>query len=232
LAEPPTDAEWTALAPQVYEQTFRTTFTRPGFSLITFAQPIASETLRRRMVQLKLALADLFGQRRGRHLVYHSMARFDQQVTTKFHLDGGAEESFLMLGYEASAVESRLAMADYSQAAHALGIEPARFVTDHNPMHASGERLLTGYITPLSAFDPARDTILVINNSSSPYRNNGSNLLGVMHQATIPCPDPTRRRIINSTMLRAADRADAETLTADQQAVYITTTHISGPASY
>jgi hypothetical protein len=34
------------------------------------------------------------------------MGRFDSQATTKFHLAGAPDEAFLMLGYEASRVQS------------------------------------------------------------------------------------------------------------------------------
>jgi hypothetical protein len=38
--------------------------------------------------------------------------RFDQQVNT-FHVDNAADQSFLMLGYEPSEIESELHIADY-----------------------------------------------------------------------------------------------------------------------
>ena len=160
------------------------------------------------------------------------MARFNQQNTTKFHLDGAPEESFLMLGYEASEVECTLAIADYTLAAWKLGITPAAFVRDHNPMYATGARLLEGTITPLTAFDPGRANILVINNSCLPYVEHGQNLLGVMHQATIAKPDPAKRRIINSTMMRSAASIAEESLTLAQQQAYVVTSEISGSSAY
>ena len=63
------------------------------------------------------------------------MARFDQQETTKFHLDGAPEQSMLMLGYEPSRVVSRLFLADYTRAASDLGITPQLFLTEFNPMY-------------------------------------------------------------------------------------------------
>lgn len=184
------------------------------------------------MLTLKQALDALLLARTGRRLVYQSMARFDQQTTTKFHLDGGPAESFLMLGYEASEVPSRLAMADYTLASWRLGIEPATFVSDHNPMYAANASLLEGTITPLDVFDPGQANLVIINNSCLPYDGTGLQQLGVMHQASIPVPDPTRRRIINSTMLCTATRLDEEAMTPTQQQEYVTTTHISGPTAY
>ena len=59
------------------------------------------------MVELKGLLSDLAVQRGRRPFAYLSMARFDQQETTKFHLDGAPAESLLMLGYEPSKIRSR-----------------------------------------------------------------------------------------------------------------------------
>ena len=220
------------LAKRVFAQTFRTDFTAPGFSLLTFAGPITSQELRAYMVALKQELDAIVHARSGKRLVYQSMARFNQQVTTKFHLDGAPAEAFLMLGYEPSEVASSLAMADYSLAAWKLGITPAEFVRDHNPMYASGARLLEGAITPLASFDSSQSNILVINNSCLPFDEAKMNLLGVMHQATIPQPDAAKNRIINSTMLRIAASLNEEAVTAAQQQDYIATSAISGPSAY
>lgn len=130
------------------------------------------------------------------------MGRFDSQVTTKFHLDGAPDEAFLMLGYESSPVQSELAVADYARAAHDWGITPQELLADFNPMYANHAERLLPYVTPLSAFDPKKSHILLLNNSSLPYMK-GKNMLGMMHQATT-IPDSQARRIINSTMLTTA----------------------------
>lgn len=216
-------------AQAVFQQTFRTTFDQPGFSLLSFRMPIKSEELRACMAVLKQQLDGLLHARTGRHLIYQSMARFDQQNTTKFHLDGAPPGAFLMLGYEASEVSSALAMADFTLASWKLGITPSAFVRDHNPMYASGAKLLEGTITPLAAFDHRRDNILVINNSCLPFDPHGQNLLGVMHQATM-VPNASKCRIINSTMLHVSATLADEALTPAQQQDYVMTTHISGPS--
>jgi hypothetical protein len=232
LPHAPNPSEWSRVAESVYAQTFRSDLTAPGFSLLSFAVPISSEELRARMIELKRALSAMLFTRTGKFLVYQSMARFNQQNTTKFHVDGAPEESFLMLGYEPSEVASTLAMADYTLAAWKHGITPAALVSDHNPMYASGARLLQGTITPLTAFDPGRANILVINNSSLPYAEDGRNLLGVMHQATIPKLDAKKNRIINSTMMRTAASLAEEALTPEKQQAYVTTAEVSGPSAY
>jgi hypothetical protein len=188
--------------------------------------------MRRLLVGLKTRLDALLWARWGKRLVYRSMARFDQQVTTKFHLDGGPAESFLMLGYEPSDVESTLAMADYSRASWELGIEPGRFLTDLNPMFSGGTRLLEPFVTPVAAFDHRRANVLVVNNSSLPFDVSGRNLVGVMHQATIARPDPDKRRVINSTMLFAAPSVEDEEVGVRQQADFVVTSRISGRDDY
>jgi hypothetical protein len=226
------DAAWHELARAVYPRAFRTDLNAPGFALISFQPPLDSVGLRRAMVHLKEELAAFFHRATARHLVFRSMTRFDQQVTTKFHLDGGPDESLLMLGYEPSTVVSQLALADYTMASYKLGIDPGRFVVEHNPMFTAGARLLEPFTTPLTVFEPSQTHILIVNNSCRPVDSAGGNLLGVMHQATIPQPDASRRRIVNSTMLRAAaDRAD-EDISVAAQADYVTTNRVSGRDDY
>jgi hypothetical protein len=184
------------------------------------------------MVCLKEELGRLVQEMTGRALVYRSMARFDQQVTTKFHLDGGPDESLLMLGYESSQVQSQLAMADFTMAAMKLGITPAQFVIDHNPMFTAGASLLEPYVTGLTDFDPAAAHILVINNSCRPVDRAGKNLLGVMHQAIIPHPDPSRTRVVNSTMMRLSDDPCEEDVSPARQADFLVTNEVSGRNDY
>ena len=232
LAAVPSERDWPKLAHTVHRHAFRTDLAAPGFALVSFQPAIDSVTLRRAMVRLKEELARVQRDATGRHLVYRSMARFDQQVTTKFHLDGGPDESVLMLGYEPSAVDSRLALADYTLAAQRLGIEPSQFLVEHNPMFSAGASLLEPVTTHLTVFDPAQAHILLINNSCRTVDPARRNLLGVMHQATIAHPNPSRRRVVNSTMLRLADDPSNEEVAPDRQAEYVTTSHVSGRDDY
>jgi hypothetical protein len=224
----PAASDLSELAKRLFAQTVRFDFQKPGFSLVTFSTSVSSTDLRRCMVSLKQELSRQFFEHDGRRLVYRSMARFDQQVTTKFHRDGGPDESFLMLGYEPSDVPSMLALADYTRAAHELKIDPKSFERDHNPMYRAGEERLGGYITRLEVFDPSQANILFINNSCLPFREDRTQSLGVMHQATIPNPDSSMHRIINSTMLRTAANLEDEEVAKELQAEYITTTRVSG----
>ena len=212
---------------RVYAQVFRTAFDAPGFALLSFRKSISSLELRALMWTLKKTLDTLHHQATGKHLVYLSMGRFDSQTTTKFHLDGAPDEAFLMLGYEGSPVRSELEIADYSKAAHDWGITPKQLLADCNPMYADNEKRLLPYAARLSAFDPAHSHILLLNNSSLPYSENGKNLLGVMHQATIT-PDSQARRIINSTMMITASSSDSEPVDAAVQQHFLKTSEITG----
>lgn len=81
-AEPgPNEAE------QVFDLVWRVDFTTPGFAVLDSGPSIDSPTLRSWMVILKERLSGINVERGGRPFIYRSMGRFDQQETTKFHLD-------------------------------------------------------------------------------------------------------------------------------------------------
>ena len=197
-----------AVADRVYPQVFRHDFRAPGFALVSLGPSVGSRPLRRFMVSLKERLAVIHHGLSGRHLVYLSMGRFDQQETTKFHLDSAPDESFLMLGYEPTPVRSELAVADYTRAAFDLGVDPKTFLDDYNPMFSKGEGMLAPYVTRVKHFDPASAQVLLVNNSAEPFSRSVRNMLGVMHQASVPNPDPGRARVVNSTMIGTAAGPD------------------------
>src|SRR5437763_17089364 len=91
-----------AAAAKVLDLVWRFDFAPPGFCLLDIGPGVDSHTLRSWMVDLKERLSKI-GVRRGRPpFIFRSMGRFDQQETTKFHLDGAPAESMLVLGYETS----------------------------------------------------------------------------------------------------------------------------------
>lgn len=71
------------IAEAVYSRVFRTDFSQPGFALIDLGRNFGSETQRQMMIDLKNQLDRLERRHRERELVYQSLTRFDQQVTTK-----------------------------------------------------------------------------------------------------------------------------------------------------
>ena len=213
----------------IHGRVYRRDFTQPGFVLINLLSIHDSRQLRREMVQLKKRLDVIHRTRTGKHLVYTSMGRYDQQVTTKPHRDGGPDETVLMLGYEPTSVHSRLYMADYSKCAFDLGLDPKKFLQIHNPMFADGERMLAGYTTQVEGIDAANYQILVVNNSCVPFREDCQALLGVLHQAVIENPTVDATRIVNSTMIACVDSDLTKAITPDEQEDFLTTDGISKP---
>lgn len=215
------------LAARLFPVAWRTGFNDPGFAVIDLGPSFGSRPLRALMVSLKRALSDLNAAATGKRFVYLSMGRFDQQTTTKFHRDGAPAESLLMLGYEPTAVAGRLSMADYVQCADRLGLTPDQFLEQYNPMYRKGEDELKPFVTELTRFDHTHFQIVLINNSSAPYRRDQSAPLGVLHKAEIRDPDPSQRRIINSTMLAAVSGDAPETVPDAQQLAFIEADQIS-----
>lgn len=190
------------LAGEVYDLVCRTDFGKPGFCVIKCGTDIDSQSFRRSMVSLKTEMAKLHEQQRGSTLIYLSAGRFDQQTSTRPHLDGGPDESLLMLGYEPSEVHAEVEISDYTRCASDLRLSPKEFMERHNPMFHAGFELLRPYASVLRCFDPRQFQIVVINNSSAPI--DGQHWLGTLHTATIINPDDSKRRIINSTMIAPA----------------------------
>jgi hypothetical protein len=188
-----------SLAAMVYPKVFRTDCSQPGFALINLEPEFGSQRQRHLMIGLKHALARLDHEHRGRNLVYQSLGRFDQQVTTKPHRDGGPDESILMLGYEPTVVPSRVSMSDYSQCSFDMGLTPSGLLDRHNPMFRDGRERLVDYTTELIDFDHTCFQILIINNSLASVGD--QRLQGVLHTAEIIAPDPDQLRVVNSTMI-------------------------------
>jgi hypothetical protein len=208
----------------VFDLVWRVDFTAPGFAVLDLGPEIDSHTLRSSMLELKQLLSEI-AVRRGREpFAYRSMGRFDQQETTKFHLDGAPDQSMLILGYEPSKVASRLFLADYTRAAFDLGIKPTQFLADFNPMYNKGEEILARYVTELPRPVESHTRILLINNSSLPFTEDRKNSLGVMHKAIIVTPDDTERRLVNSIMLSVGE---IDAMRLDEQQEFVLTVEIS-----
>lgn len=220
-AEP---AKLLAASHQIFSLAWRRDFTAPGFCLLELGGQIDSHAMRRLMLALKERLSEICLHTTGTKLVYRSLGRFDQQETTKFHLDGAPDESMLVLGYEPSLVRSRLFLADYSRCAFDLGITPRQFLEDHNPMFIDGQRRLAGYTTELPPPPHGGFRILLINNSRLPFTEARKNSLGVMHKAEIIDPTESQGRIVNSMMLSVGEVDD---IGAGAQAEFATTKQIS-----
>ncbi len=131
-----------------------------------------------------------------------------------------------MLGYEPSEVAAELVMADFSKCAFDLGMSPGEFLEKHNPMFKAGQRLLEPYLTRVSCFRHDRANIVVINNSLPSDCSDSASWKGVLHSATIPQPDESRRRIINSTMIASVPLGSAEPVSASDLQEFISTSAV------
>ena len=194
----------------VFDAAWRFDFSAPGYCVLDLGPDMGSRELRSFIVDLKERLGEIAHRRHGWRFVYRSLGRFDQQETTKFHLDGAPAQSLLMLGYEPSKVRSRLSLADYSRCAHVLDVEPKEFLDRFNPMYRKGEEILAPYVTELPQPVEGHSRILLINNSSLPFSEDKSNALGVLHKAEVIDPDGSERRAVNSMMLTVGMREEAD----------------------
>jgi hypothetical protein len=99
-------------------------------------------------------------------------------------------------------------------------------------MFRKGEQALADFITHLDRADWTSAQVLVVNNSSAPFDPAAGRPQGVMHQATIPHPDPSRTRIINSTMIVTASDGPSDSFEPDRVTEFVRTTAISPRLAY
>lgn len=212
----PDKADARALAESIYERTCRTDFSQPGFCAVDVGSEIDSIAFRKLMLNVKLEMASIHAVQTGKNLVHLSAARFDQQETTRPHLDGGPDECFLMLGYEPSAIDSELEITDYAKCAFDLGLTPKEFLVKHNPMFRSGFELLEPYATRVPCFSKTSYQIICINNSSAAYSSSEPAWQGTLHTATILTPNEDERRVINSTMIASVPKGTLDAVNVNE----------------
>jgi hypothetical protein len=168
------------VAAEVFRRVWRDTPDLPGFAVVVFDSPVSSRELRAAMWELVRGFPlPFFPERLG---------RFDQQVSSKFHRDGAPDRSPLLLGYEPTAVTSRVFVADAGRAARAEGMGVRQFLAAFNPMFPDGEEKLRPFTTELGLPTGAPHVVAINNSVSS----------GLLHRAVITAPDPRASRVINS----------------------------------
>lgn len=192
--------------------------------LLDFGSGFSSEKLRQQMVSLKLALADLLATNHQESLQYAWLGRFDQQRTTRFHLDNAADQSFLMLGYEPSSVRSSLAIADYSRFAEDQGISTTAYFERYDPLQSKNDQHLESYTSAVDGFSNEHYQILLFNNSNG-IDEQGTK--GVLHRAIIHSPDNKASRVVNSMMLQLQPSSTPTTITEEDAQRFIKTQLIS-----
>jgi hypothetical protein len=209
------------IAETAYDLTCRSDLEAPGFCVVDLDAVSDPVALRRVMVGLKDAMDSIHRARTGGRLVYLSASRFDQRQTTRAHLDGGPEESLLMLGYEPSGLRATIEISDYSRCAAAMGLTPQAFMDRHNPMFNDVSALLRPYTVALPDAPSDGYRILCINNSSTPLSTNRSTWQGVLHAATIAPGAGTQTRFLNSTLIAAAPAGSVDAIGRVEQIDFI-----------
>jgi len=227
----PDEQDTRAIARWMYQQAIRYDFAVPGAALLALAPGTTSQELRRLMVAVKEYLAFYHYISTNQYLAYFSLGRINQPATSSFHLDAAPDEAFLMLGYEASSVVSKLAIADYSRAAHDLGVTPREFLQRFNLMDAGQEQRLQPYVLRWDQFDASRPHLALFNNSTLPYTPTGDNTLGVMCVATIVSPQPNVARVVNSMTLSVVNEPSQEPVTPEVQQWFLETEEIANEST-
>jgi hypothetical protein len=175
------------------------------------------------MVEMKNYFSALTKRSFDKTLNYQWLGRFDQQANTRYHLDNASNQSFLMLGYEPTEIESELYIADYVEFSRDREIEPAEFFEKFNPGFSDNEEILKPYSTRIKPFQKESCKIVLINNSNCQPE---CDTLGVLHMAKIKQPDLEKSRVVNSMMLKMVSKEN-ESEENDMEKTFLTTDHVS-----
>ena len=119
---------------RVYAGVFRRAYEEDGFTVLSFEEEMDTRRLRKYMVELKRGLSEKCKEALQAELDYYWLTRFDQQKTTKYHRDNAPKDSYLMLGYEPTTVESKLLFADYHRLITERNIPVDKYYELYNPM--------------------------------------------------------------------------------------------------
>ncbi len=206
---------------ELFRRVWRTTLNQPGWAYLSPNSPVGSIELRQAMWEV-LGEFSAQAEHAGRPpFVSERLGRFDQQVSTKFHRDGGPAASLLILGYEPSRVRSRFFVADACRAADSVGKGVNAFLATHNPLFPHGEAALAGVITEV-VWPHDRGAIIVVNNSLLPDDTTPGHPLGLLHKGWIEQPDPTATRVINSVGAMPAGEPGREVIPPEQIEWFLT----------
>lgn len=215
-----TDVSIEKLAQQCFHAVFRTDTEQPGFYHFDLGKNKTPLEFRTILTGLKKELSKLSETNFGNKLSYHWLVRFDQQVNTPFHVDNAAHQSFLLLGYEPSVIESELHIADYN----ALAKEKDKgYLANFTPVFEKNESLLAPFTTKLKSFDKEAYHIVIMNNSAPMLP---AETLGVYHKAVIVKQDFSKSRIVNSMVLNMTSE-EKHIEDQEREEIYLNSTVIS-----
>lgn len=195
----------------VFADVWRTTPDRPGYAVLTAADPQpTSKELRRAMMDIVAAFNELSPVA----FVPERVGRFDQQVSTRFHRDGAPNASLLILAYEPTTIASKLFVHDPFRAADPNGTA-FEYLQRHKPMTKEGDaELMRTAVSVLP--DGGRSVLVVLNNSAVPESPQPGRPLGLLHKGLIEFPDPNVRRVINSLGLMQDGESAREPVPAER----------------
>ncbi|REG85204.1 hypothetical protein [Winogradskyella sediminis] len=200
------------IANKSFKEVFRTSTQAHGFVNLVFKKKnITPYQFRSIMINLKKELSKLSVSKFNKKLSYHWLVRFDQQVSTPFHVDNASEQSILILGYEPSNIKSELHIADYYSYANEAFETPEDYFNNFSPVFKDNEGVLLPFISKIKLANNDNYSIIIINNSSPKL---DIETLGVFHKALIIKEDLSTSRIVNSMVLNLVSK---DKITEDQQ---------------
>ena len=208
---------------KIYSSVFRKSYDEFGFIILTFEREMNSLLLRKLMIKIKEELSKKCQDEFEEALDFYWLGRFNQQNTTKYHRDNAPKDSYLMLGYEPTKVESKLSFADYHQLVVEKNIPIDKYYDLHNPIFKDGEELLKPYINLVENFDKTAYKIVLMNNSDLTSKKT----CGVLHKAEIVKKDLTESRVINSIMLYLKPLDAPNSKTKEEEIEFLETNEIS-----
>ncbi len=208
-----------SMAVTVADRVFRDDLSAPGYAALDLGPDWTPDTFAGFLEQLAAAISSVYLERYHRPMTVVPQGRFDQQRSTLPHRDGGPERSILLLGYEPTEVGSRLFLLDFTRCACEQGLHPRKYLNQVNPMGGGSLDPCLERETHEALASPSPSyRILAINNSDLGPTEPHAGMLGVLHQAQIDHPDPTKSRVIHSYMLSVGEPTDPSTQESPQLA--------------
>lgn len=208
---------------KVFSNVFRRKHRYPGFSILSFHQEMNSELLRKTMIDLKSGLSIRCQNKFNQELDYFWLSRFDQQKTTKFHRDNAPIDSYLVLGYEPTKIESRILFADYHRFVSENKLSIDEYYKLYNPIFKVGEKRLSPYIIANKKLDKTSFHIVIINNSDL----ESEKTFGILHKAEMITKDQNQERIVNSMMLCLKSSNEPQKISKQDEIRFVGTKEIN-----
>ena len=188
----------------LHRDVLRRSLDAPGWAYLELGPGTDRRRMREAMRRLGLELSSAEQRLHGRGLVPTALTQFDQGETTPFHVDGGPDESVLILGYEPTPRSSVLRVACLSTCAAAHGQTPRAFVESHPRGIPADDSIMQTHATEIPILSERWPIVLLCNSVT----DLGAGWLGVLHQAELAL-EPRGERIVNTVHLGVSSVADA-----------------------